>query len=192
MRYQNVRPNMPNFRYYVFDPFLIILQILTIQCFFYVALAVVLHWVAASASTPLSIDLLFTSKAMTIWQVKAAYLMVAPISGGLIGWIVGRAKQCLDFAATIHVLHLVFTMFYATFPTTASWWVVNTVSAAITASVAEYVSMNINLEAIRVTNPKAASNRSPKKSKEKLRQSDAHTQRSSSFSHGGKIGDDSL
>lgn len=71
-------------------------------------------------------------------------------AGGL--WaIVRRAKQCLDFAATAHLIHLVNCSIYEGFPTSASWWFLNLTCMALMAVIGEFVCMRTELKAIPVT-----------------------------------------
>lgn len=107
--------------------------------------------------------------------MKTAYLIASPLAGGLLGWVVGRAKQCLDFAATIHILHFVITWLVTGIPRTVSWWVVNGACIALTSSAGEYICININLGSIRVKGVAKAPRASRMSSKVKARSSDAHT-----------------
>jgi len=66
-------------------------------------------------------------------------------------WIVRRAKQCLDFAVTVFVVHLVVCLCYAGFPHSWAWWLTNLVSVAIMAVLGEYLCMRSELAAIPVS-----------------------------------------
>lgn len=71
-------------------------------------------------------------------------------AGGL--WvIVRRAKQCLDFAATAHLIHLVNCCIYDGFPSSGSWWMLNLTCMALMAVIGEFVCMRTELKAIPVT-----------------------------------------
>eukprot|EP00041_Stephanoeca_diplocostata_P008379 m.124508 g.124508 ORF g.124508 m.124508 type:complete len:167 (-) comp17294_c0_seq2:418-918(-) len=160
------------FRYFVFDPPLILLQIVAVQAWYYAVLGSILFLIGTSEEVPLSVDLLFDDSSLKALPVKMSYLIASPIAGGLLGCIVGRAKQCLDFAATIHVVHLFGTLLYAGVPKTLNWWIINCVCIGITAATGEYICMNVDLGAIRVGSKSSPSVESSKKLK--YRQSDAN------------------
>mmetsp|Transcript_35256 Transcript_35256/g.92229 ORF Transcript_35256/g.92229 Transcript_35256/m.92229 type:complete len:166 (+) Transcript_35256:195-692(+) len=143
-----------HFRFHIFDPGLIVLQIVAVQLLYYLSLAILLHLVCVGPDIPLSLGLLFDGAALKSWKVKTAYLLASPVAGGILGYVVGRAKQCLDFAATIHTLHFGITALASGIPRTASWWIVNASCIALTSTAAEYICMNINLGSIRLTGGK--------------------------------------
>jgi len=53
--------------------------------------------------------------------------------------VVERAKKCLDFAATMHIIHLVVCMCYSGFPTNWLWWLLMLTTMVITAVLGEYL-----------------------------------------------------
>ena len=60
-------------------------------------------------------------------------------------------SQCLDFAVTVFVVHLVVCLCYAGFPHSWAWWLTNLVSVAIMAVLGEYLCMRSELAAIPVS-----------------------------------------
>lgn len=60
-------------------------------------------------------------------------------------------RQCLDFAATAHLVHLVFCCVYAGFPKWWTWWLLNLACMALMAVMGEFVCMRTELKAIPVT-----------------------------------------
>eukprot|EP00039_Didymoeca_costata_P033492 m.42664 g.42664 ORF g.42664 m.42664 type:complete len:160 (+) comp9897_c0_seq1:206-685(+) len=138
------------FRYHIFDPFLVIGQIITLQAIFYVVLCVAAYLTAAGIGEPVSLALIFTSVITNTWAGYICYVTSAIIMGVLSGWVVQRARQCLDFALTMHIIHFTASCSYDTCPRSLGWWLLNIACVAITASVAEYVSMNINTGAIQL------------------------------------------
>ena len=68
-------------------------------------------------------------------------------------WItVGRAKQCTDFAFTVHIFHLLACWIYnRQFPYTVSWWLVNIVCIALMTVLGEFLCMRSELKAIPLT-----------------------------------------
>jgi hypothetical protein len=61
---------------------------------------------------------------------------------------VERAKKCLDFTATFHILHLFFCWRYNGFPANWEWWVANTASLVGMALFGEYLCMRRELQEI--------------------------------------------
>ena len=45
--------------------------------------------------------------------------------------VVGRAKKCLDFAVTLHVVHFISCTVYSGIPSGMMWWTLTTCSIAI-------------------------------------------------------------
>lgn len=55
-------------------------------------------------------------------------------------FIVERATRCLDFAATMLVVHLVIVSCYAGFlPRNAMWWICNSANLALVAVLSEFL-----------------------------------------------------
>lgn len=72
-------------------------------------------------------------------------------------FIVCRTKQCLDFAATAHFLHLLICWHYNShFPATLSWWLLNAACVTIMCVYGEYLCLRTELQAIPLSvGPKA-------------------------------------
>jgi len=85
------------------------------------------------------------------WLVMGAVVLNAFTCALGMWWIVRRAKQCLDFAVTVFVVHLVVCLCYAGFPHSWAWWLTNLVSVAIMAVLGEYLCMRSELAAIPVS-----------------------------------------
>ncbi|XP_004363773.1 hypothetical protein CAOG_02934 [Capsaspora owczarzaki ATCC 30864] len=93
-------------------------------------------------------------------QNRAGVIIVPLVNGELSWWLaaalmlvnsfIGRAKQCLDFAATFHLLHLVFSTVYGGFPWSVSWWLVNVASLAFMTVTGEFICMQNELSAIPI------------------------------------------
>ena len=59
--------------------------------------------------------------------------------------LVGRSKQCFDFAATLHLFHLIVCVVYAGWPRTVLWWALNITSLILMAVLGEYLCMRREL-----------------------------------------------
>jgi len=151
---------MGGFRSSVWDPILIVSQILTMQSVFYVTLGSWVYVMDCIADTYRSLDQLFAYEALQIKQFQGRLILIAYVLNAFTGalglwYIVKRTKQCLDFAATMHLLHLIVCWAYTShFPWTVTWWMANTVSIIIMTVLAEFLCMRTELKAIPL-GPKA-------------------------------------
>ena len=67
-------------------------------------------------------------------------------------YVVKRTKQCLDFAATAHFIHLVLCSFFTGgVPAAPSWWIAQVLCIALTTVLGEYLCMRTELKAIPVS-----------------------------------------
>ncbi|KAG9353382.1 hypothetical protein JZ751_017977 [Albula glossodonta] len=119
-----------HFRSYIWDPVLIISQILLMQCIYYSFLGL---WLAGVDG------LVHNSRALGLW------------------FFIRRGKQCLDFTVTVHFFHMIGCWIYNShLPAALSWWLVNVVCIALMAVIGEYLCMRTELRAIPVnTGPKS-------------------------------------
>ncbi|KAK3913160.1 Protein SYS1-like protein [Frankliniella fusca] len=150
------------FRSTIWDPTLIISQIFAVQSIFYSCLGLWLSMVNVLTGSNSSLDLLFKYEEIHIHDfggraVVAAFILNS-LTGAIALWfIVGRTKQCLDFAATTHLLHLIICWVYnSLFPSTISWWLLNAACVTIMCVYGEYLCLKTELQAIPLSvGPKA-------------------------------------
>jgi hypothetical protein len=71
-------------------------------------------------------------------------------SAGFMLYVIERAKKCLDFAATLYIIHLFICIIYGGWPASLTWWVVNIVGLAIMALLGEYLCIRRELQDIPV------------------------------------------
>ena len=62
--------------------------------------------------------------------------------------VVERAKKCFDFAATVHLLHLMACTCYAGLPSGWEWWAVNLMSLVVMALLGEFLCMRREMQEI--------------------------------------------
>ena len=112
---------MSSFRPFVWDPTLIIGQMICMQSTFYAAEAIL--WSLLRIFEHLSnIPSIFSKQVGTeailiqiLSEIICAFAMVH---------VVQRSKQCLDFVCTFHLFHLVFVILHnGSFPLKFSWWI---------------------------------------------------------------------
>jgi hypothetical protein len=144
------------FRYTVWDPFMIISQILTLQCIFYVSLGLWLSFFDLVAGNDKSLDQIFKYQELQFSSfngkiVGVAFALTALNCALGLWYVVQRTKLCLDFSCTIYFLHLAACIIYnGSIPTTFSWWLINIVSTMILCVTAEFLCMRTELQSIPV------------------------------------------
>ena len=55
------------------------------------------------------------------WMVAASFFLSALVAAAALRFVVQRAKKCLDFAATVYLVHLVAVCLSSGFPTHIAW-----------------------------------------------------------------------
>ncbi|RMX59554.1 hypothetical protein pdam_00003661, partial [Pocillopora damicornis] len=137
------------FRSYVWDPCLIISQIVAVQCVYYLFLAFWVVFVDFSTGNSRSLDQFFSEEDIQFTSSRGKITMVAFCLNTLTGSV--NNSTCLDFAATAHLIHLVNCCIYDGFPSSGSWWMLNLTCMALMAVIGEFVCMRTELKAIPVT-----------------------------------------
>ncbi|OQR85428.1 hypothetical protein ACHHYP_11845 [Achlya hypogyna] len=132
------------------DPKLIALQMVCMQCSHYLALGVLLGLCHGSN---LSLDQFFSHELHTLESIDGVKTSFAHIVCGLVNAVllcifVERAKKCLDFGATVYVLDLVVCILYQGFPASWSWWIVHGIALVLTVVLGEYLCSRWELEEI--------------------------------------------
>ncbi|XP_043464019.1 protein SYS1 homolog [Leptopilina heterotoma] len=142
------------FRKTTWDPFLIICQIIAVQTIMYFFLGIWIWMTATLMGSTRSLDYAFQYKEIHVRDFGGHLVITIFIINALIGalalWrIVQRTKQCMDFACTAHLIHLICCWLYnGTFPTTFSWWCLNIVCVIIMCVCGEFLCMRTELQAI--------------------------------------------
>ena len=97
-----------------FDPRLIFTQIAALQSFHYAFLSLFLQFSSVLfGRRPATLDAVFASGGLELWSSDAASVLAAGAAGAfLLAVIVEKSKKCLDFAATLFLLHLLACTLY--------------------------------------------------------------------------------
>ncbi|CAI0386849.1 unnamed protein product [Linum tenue] len=66
-------------------------------------------------------------------------------------YLIERAKKCLDFSATVYIIHLFICLIYGGWPSSLTWWVVNLTGLAVMALLGEYLCIRRELREIPIT-----------------------------------------
>lgn len=127
----------------VWDPVLICAQITCMQCSFYLSLAVFV-WLFIGTSQPVSLHYLLDASYISVHSTLGWLTILSFVTNGLAGaallaMVVERAKKCLDFSATVFIVHFFVTWGYGGFPTHLAWWVTMGISLLIMAVVGEWL-----------------------------------------------------
>jgi hypothetical protein len=139
-----------------FDPKLVSGQIVAVQSLGYVGLGMwllLLNGLAGRPASAVGLGQFFSHRALRLshpgsWATISAFLLNALAGGAFLCLIVERAKKCLDFAATFHILHLCGCVLYDGFPDSWVWWIVNVLCLAVTAVLGEYLCMRREMREI--------------------------------------------
>ena len=168
-----------NFRYTVWDPWMILAQMATLQCWYYVSLGLWLFILEAITGYPRNLDNIFKYSSLFVSLshgkvVVAAFIFNAllrllfiqishPFHSYLISFIfnfsslalwnvVQRTKLCLDFTCTVHVFHVLICWYYnGTIASSFSWWVINTICVTLMCVSGEFLCMRTELRAIPIS-----------------------------------------
>lgn len=153
---------MAHFRSYIWDPVLIVCQIVLMQCIYYSFLGLWLAGVDSLVQTNRSLDQIFSYEVLAFATMQGRLSMMAFILNSLtcalgLWFFIRRGKQCLDFTVTVHFFHMIGCWIYnAHLPASLSWWLVNVACMALMAVIGEYLCMRTELRAIPVnTGPKS-------------------------------------
>jgi hypothetical protein len=149
------------FRFSVWDPLLITSQILTIQALYYTSLGVLVFVADSVYGQPPSLSHIFGYQEVGVKTGLGRFLLFCYLLNSLCGsfylwYFVKRAKPCLDFAVTVHVIHLVASWaFNGSFPTTFSWWILNIICVAVMCVCGEFLCMRTEMKAIPLLSQKS-------------------------------------
>lgn len=70
---------------------------------------------------------------------------------GYILFLIERAKKCLDFSATLYIIHLFVCIMYGGWPSSLTWWIVNLTGLVLMALLGEWLCIRRELREIPIT-----------------------------------------
>ncbi|RVW87935.1 Protein SYS1-like [Vitis vinifera] len=140
----------------VWDPWLIVAQIVCLQCLYYLTLGVFMAILVGTRVSRMSLVYFFdfstlTGATVTGWCVIASFGLSALAGAVFLLYLIERAKKCLDFSATLYVIHLFICIIYGGWPSSITWWVVNGTCLAMMALLGEYLCIRRELLEIPIT-----------------------------------------
>uniref|UniRef100_U5EWV6 Protein SYS1 homolog n=1 Tax=Corethrella appendiculata TaxID=1370023 RepID=U5EWV6_9DIPT len=137
------------------DPYLLILQIISMQSLLYVSLGFIMFFMDNLAETNHNLDHIFQYHEIHVSDLGGRLVIFAFVINSLVGasllWcIVRRTKLCLDFSCTFHGIHLLICWWYnAEFPA-ASCWLLNCVCATLMCVCGEFLCLKTELREIPI------------------------------------------
>ncbi|CAD6198333.1 unnamed protein product [Caenorhabditis auriculariae] len=139
---------MSSFRSFVWDPMLLISQMVCIQSIFYMTVTFLLILYSFFGYDPV-LSTIFSNQAsrlMAMCQVAGSLVCAFALSV-----VVQRAKQCLDFACTLHFFHLLIVVaFNLSFPFQLSWWLLQILSCIVCTVGGEFLCMRAESQEIKL------------------------------------------
>uniref|UniRef100_K3XKY8 Protein SYS1 homolog n=1 Tax=Setaria italica TaxID=4555 RepID=K3XKY8_SETIT len=135
--------------------------IVCLQCLYYLALGLSMSLLVGTRVPRLTLLYFFdfatlTPRTPTGWCAIASFLLAAVAGAGFMLYVIERAKKCLDFAATLYIIHLFICIVYGGWPASVTWWVVNIAGLAIMALLGEYLCIRRELKEIPISRLRAS------------------------------------
>lgn len=125
-------------------PLRILGQIAALQSIYYAAALVLMLFTSLVAGTRFSLDLVFgwaelRGDTTQGWLMGFVWLCCAGVTIVATVILIGRSKLVLDFALSLHFIHLVIVTFYTGFiPRNVAWWATMLVSSIVTVTGGTY------------------------------------------------------
>lgn len=140
----------------VWDPWLIVAQIVCLQCVYYLTLGLLLSLLVGTRVSRMSLVYFFDYSSLTASTVTGQCVIASFLLSSLAGvaylvYVIERAKKCLDFSVTLFVIHLFICIVYGGWPSPLTWWVVNGTGVAVMALLGEYLCIKRELREIPIT-----------------------------------------
>ncbi|KAM7254532.1 hypothetical protein ACFE04_003912 [Oxalis oulophora] len=147
----------------VWDPLLIVAQIVCLQCLYYLTLGLFVSILVGTRVSRMSLVYFFDYATVTVstitgWCVILSFLLTAFAGSVYMLYLVERAKKCLDFSATLYIIHIFKCIIYGGWPASITWWVVNGTGIAVMALLGEYLCIRRELREIPITRYRASKN----------------------------------
>ena len=146
-----------------FDPLLIVAQIACMQCLFYAVLCPAMLCVRAMGAGSIllesfSLDDIFLPSRVVDdngFGAIIAHVVAAAICAVGLVLVVGKARKCWDFAATIVINHLILVLLFAHGACGyVLWWIALVAADLVCTFLGEYLCMRYELRAIPIRSNK--------------------------------------
>lgn len=126
------------------NPSKLLLQIVILQCFYYLSALVIFYLVASLNGYDFKIDWVFlwelvepdNAMGLTLFMM---WLFDALLCVLFVTVIVGRSKLAWDFAVTVYIINLIVVWTYTgKFPSSILWWCLQVLSAVLLVTLSTY------------------------------------------------------
>ncbi|XP_061995125.1 uncharacterized protein LOC133713016 [Rosa rugosa] len=139
----------------VWDPWLIIVQIVCLQCLHYLTLGLFLTILVGTRVSRMSLAYYFDFATLTVSTVTgrcviASFVLTALAGAVYLLFLIERSKKCLDFSVTLYTVHLFICICYGGWPSSITWWVVNGTGIGVMALLGEYLCIRRELQEIKI------------------------------------------
>ncbi|TPX46425.1 hypothetical protein SeMB42_g03701 [Synchytrium endobioticum] len=147
-------PGVGSFRKTVFDPILIVAQIVGLQSSYYLTLTIIVLSLELLTGSNITLDHVISYKEVRTdtvlgWSLFLANLVNAGLSSIALRFIVQRSKLCLDFSGTLFFYHFIIVWIYSeSFPSSFFWWLNFIAGLAITFICGEQLCQHAELQPI--------------------------------------------
>ncbi|RDX79264.1 Protein SYS1-like protein [Mucuna pruriens] len=140
----------------VWDPWLIVAQIVCLQCLYYITLGLFLSILVGTRVSRMSLVYFFdyvavTTTTVTGWCVIASFLLSSVAGAVYMLYLIERFKKCWDFSATLYIIHLFICVVYGGWPSSITWWILNGSGIAVMALLGEHLCRKRELQEIPVS-----------------------------------------
>ncbi|KAK7381633.1 hypothetical protein VNO80_00179 [Phaseolus coccineus] len=147
----------------VWDPWLIVAQIVCLQCLYYITLGLLLSILVGTRVSRMSLVYFFdyvaiTTSTVTGWCVIASFLLSSVSGAVYMFYLIERSRKCLDFSATLYIVHLFICIVYGGWPSSITWWIVNGSGIAVMALLGERLCIKRELQEISLTRFRSSKN----------------------------------
>lgn len=137
----------------IFDPKLIIYQMIALQAFYYLVLGALLAVFHILFGTTVSMDHFFSARYINSgsamgWVEIAATMLTALAGSLLLALIVEKSRKCLDFTASLYIFHFLGCCMFRGMPATWDWWIVHGVALVVMVVLGEYLCARRELQDI--------------------------------------------
>ncbi|KAJ4953551.1 hypothetical protein NE237_030383 [Protea cynaroides] len=117
-------------------------MIVCLQCLYYITLGLFMSILVGTRVSRMSLIYFFdystlTTSTVTGWCVIASFVLSALAGAFYVFHLVERSRKCLDFSATLFIVHLFICIIYGGWPSSITWWVVSGTGLAVMTLVGE-------------------------------------------------------
>ncbi|XP_004304951.1 PREDICTED: protein SYS1 homolog [Fragaria vesca subsp. vesca] len=139
----------------VWDPWLIVVQIVCLQCLHYLTHGFFLTVLIGARVSRMSLAYYFDFATLTVFTdtgrcVIASFVLTALAGAVYLLLLIERSRKCLDFSVTLYIVHLLICICYGGWPSSTTWWAVNGTGIGVMTLLGEYLCIRRELQEIKI------------------------------------------